>query len=478
MRKIHLKNAVLVVLILCSVILAFNTWTDEKLWSDDYNFFSVIKQKLGLSDKYGAFGSLSKERLAMPHRIVVNNSAKRSVYYQNEEGFEELFHSVRTVFEKALQTEKYQTVSESKWYSAIKNKSVFVTYPAVYDISIIGDIFRIKDPEISVGSMKQFVITSESDYDDTLSVYIRDEKDGSFKLCYVDYEIAKFLDVVEGSAKDSAGALPYSFELNFDKGGDKKQNTLIGSEVLLNIVPTKHKGIAPSNHIVASDGRFRSDVVEKILKCFDYNTSSPRKYPDKDDVVYVENYSTIRFYKSGVVEYKAIANDKGISLDVSNKDNIREVYSASLGFVSKLWQTAVPDRELNLMVSSDVVGLNKNSTFKITMNYYNDGYIIRDDINMDINNSVMTNAVEMVITSGKIVSYRQVMKLYDETNETLMNMSTIDAIDELYQNEEFSLGKAVVSITPAYTFDENGNCIMTYIAQDDKKQEFLLKQRG
>ena len=97
---------------------------------------------------------------------------------------------------------------------------------------------------------------------------------------------------------------------------------------------------------------------------------------------------------------------------------------------------------------------------------------------MDINNSVMTNAVEMVITSGKIVSYRQVMKLYDETNETLMNMSTIDAIDELYQNEEFSLGKAVVSITPAYTFDENGNCIMTYIAQDDKKQEFLLKQRG
>ena len=102
MRKIHLKNAVLVVLILCSVILAFNTWTDEKLWSDDYNFFSVIKQKLGLSDKYSAFGSLAKENLAQPHRIVVNNSAKRSVYYQNEPGFEEVFFDVKEIFEKAL----------------------------------------------------------------------------------------------------------------------------------------------------------------------------------------------------------------------------------------------------------------------------------------------------------------------------------------------------------------------------------------
>lgn len=475
MRKIHLKNAVLVVLILCSVILAFNTWTDEKLWHDDYNFFSVIKQKLGLSDKYGAFGSLSKEHLALPHRIVVNNSAKRSVYYQNEEGFDDIFLRVKEVFEKALAEEKYETVSESRWYSAIKNKSVFVTYPVKYDISIIGDIFRIKDPKVPVATMKDFIIASGSSYEDTLDVYINDEKDNTFKLCKVEYDTDGFHELIESHAKGSVGMLPYSFELNFDKEGDRKQNALIGSEVLLNITPTTHKAVMPLNYIVTEDGKFRSDTTEKILKSFDYNTSSPRKYPDKEDVVYVENYSTIRFYRSGIIEYKAIASDKGISLDVSNTDNLREVYSACLGFVSQLWKDVAPDHELSLTVSSDVEGLNNNSTFKITMNYYNDGYIIRDDINMDVNNTVMKHAVEMVVNSGRIVSYRQVMRLYPETNENIMNIATIEAIDKLYQNEEFLQSKVVTSITPAYTFDEEGRCIMTYVATDDKNREFLLK---
>lgn len=475
MRKIHLKNAVLVVLILCSVILAFNTWTDEKLWRDNYNFFSVIKQKLGLSDEYGAFGSLSKEHLALPHRIVVNNSAKRSVYYQNEDGFDDVFLKVKEIFEKALYEEKYENVSASEWYAAIKNKSVFVTYPVKYDISIIGDIFRIKEPKVPVGTMKDFVISYGDSYDDTLGVYINDEKDNTYKLCHVEYDTKSFIELVEANAKNTVGMLPYSFELNFDKSGDSKQNTLIGSEVLLNITPTTHKSIMSLNYIVTDSGKFRSDTVEKILKSFDYNTSSPRKYPDNEDVVYVENYSTIRFNKSGVIEYKAIANDKGISLDVSNADNLREVYSACLGFVSRLWKDVAPDHELNLTVSSDVVGLNNNSTFKITMNYYNDGYIIRDDINMSANNTVMKHAVEMVVNAGRIVSYRQVMRLYPETSQNIMNIATIEAIDKLYQNEEFLQSKVVTSITPAYTFDEEGNCIMTYVATDDKNREFLLK---
>lgn len=475
MRKIHLKNAVLVVLILCSVILAFNTWTDEKLWYDDYNFFSVIKQKLGLQDKYGAFGSLSKEHLALPHRIVVNNSAKRSVYYQNEEGFEEVFLEIKEIFEKALQEEKYETVSESVWYSAIKNKSVFVTYPVKYDMSIIGDIFRIKEPNASVGIMKDFVVSYGSSYDDALSVYINDEKDNTYKMCQVECDTKRFLELVESNARNPVGILPYSFELNFDKAGDRKQNILIGSEVLLNITSTTHKAVTPLNFIVSNDGKFRSDTVEKILKCFDYNTSSPRKYPDNEDVVYVENYSTIRFYKSGIIEYKAIANDKGISLDVSNADNLREVYSACLGFVSRLWKTTLPEHELNLTVSSDVTGLNNNSTFKITMNYFNDGYIIRDDINMNVNNNLMKHGVEMIVKSGRIVSYRQVMKLYPETSENIVNMATIEAIDKLYQNADFLQSKEVTSITPAYTFDEEGGCIMTYVATDDKNNEFLLK---
>ena len=115
MKKIHLKDAVLVLLILCSVILALNTWTDSKWW-EEYDFISSIKQKLGFTDEYSEFGSLSREKLARPSRIVVNNSAKRSVYFQDNAEFDEIFLKIEPIFESALSSERQEGGDGGRWH--------------------------------------------------------------------------------------------------------------------------------------------------------------------------------------------------------------------------------------------------------------------------------------------------------------------------------------------------------------------------
>lgn len=475
MKRIHLKDAVLVLLILCSVILALNTWTDSKWWGE-YDIISTIKEKFGLTDEYSEFGSLSREKLARPYRIVVNNSAKRSVYFQDSSGFEEIFANIKPVFESALSGDRQESATESEWYQALKTKSLYVTYPVKYHISVISDIFEIKEPKLKINSMDSFVIYADNSSDGFLTVIIKDSSD-VYKKCYVTYDVENFKTLLDTNAKSSVGSLPYSFELNFDKAGDSKQKVLIGSEVLLSINPTSYTGLTRNIATVTADGNYNNQVIDNVLKGFGYNSSSIRKYIDNDDVVYVENYGTVRINKSGYIEYKAITGDKGIDLGVSNPKNLIEVYTASLRFVSQFHQTVMPDKEMNVRVSSDVVDMQNTGAFKITLDYYSDGYAIRDDVYVAREDRTMTNAIELSVLSGKVVSYRQILRSYEKTQEKIYNLSTIEAVDVLFADKKFS-GGGVKSITPVYTFDENGLCSMTYVAESDSKEKFLLNMKS
>ncbi|UKI36101.1 MAG: hypothetical protein L6V93_19310 [Clostridiales bacterium] len=54
----------------------------KKLWPDGYNL--ILRRKIFRAESAEKnSGSLSKEKLALPKQLVVNNASKRSIFYEN-----------------------------------------------------------------------------------------------------------------------------------------------------------------------------------------------------------------------------------------------------------------------------------------------------------------------------------------------------------------------------------------------------------
>jgi len=113
MKKENVKNYVLTILIISSMLLTGKIWFDEKLWPEGYNFFSVIKEKF-------AFGSgkitssLTKETISFPKTLIVNNVEKRSIYTSDSESFAAIVPDAKELLRLALESNElhmYQTLT-------------------------------------------------------------------------------------------------------------------------------------------------------------------------------------------------------------------------------------------------------------------------------------------------------------------------------------------------------------------------------
>lgn len=479
MRKESIKNIALSLLIISSVILTLNIWSDKKLWPDGYNFFSDIKQKvLSVTEKnVTGSGSLSKEKLALPKSLIINNPPKRGIYYESSSEYDKMIDGIKEALISALESDVFENVQKEEWNSAIQSKSIYISYPVVYDIDIITDILGIGKTSLDIKTVKNFAIARADLTSSYFYVYIKDGSSDSYKKCKINYDKKTFDIIMEKYAVNSSGLLPFSFELNFDKraADASHQKLTIEPYVSLSITNTYHKVIDAINPIYDADTlAFNKDKLDAILKKFEFNVNTAKKYLESDgSVVYVENYGTIKIFPSGLIEYKAISPDKGIELSSSENMNFKKTFTSTLNFVTDLWNSVIPESEINLGISSDIIN-DGSKVFRLEMNCYHDGVIIRDDIEKTPLHDEMNNAVEIVVKNGRIISYRQRFKTYIEDNDAIENGSTIDALDMLFNNELFNNGDSIRDIYPAYTF-ENNECKMSWVIKNQNNKTELLK---
>lgn len=479
MKKESIKTVVLTLLIISSIGLALNIWVGEKLWSDGYNFFSSItKNFLSIGNgNSNSSGSLSKEKLALPKSLIINNPPKRGIYYESSLEYDKMINDVKQILILALESPAFEAASAEQWNSAIKSKSIFVSYPVVYDVSIITDILGIGKTNLDFKTVKHFVISKNDDIPTKLTVYIKDSEEDNYKKCVIDYDNKLFDAILGKYAINSSGLLPFSFELNFDKkaADAAHQKVVIDPYVSLSITNTINEAISPGNPIYNENtGEYNEDKINAVLRSFNFNQSNMKKHLETDNsIVYVENYGTIKIFPTGLVEYKAISADKGIELSSSDNIDFNKTFTSTLNFVTDLWNAVVPESEINLGISSDII--NKNSKqFSLNMNYYHDGILIRDDIDETPLNGAMTSAVEINIQNGRVVSYRQNFKTYITENEMIENGSTIDALDKLFNDATLLESDRIKDIYPAYTF-ENGECKMSWLIKEQINKTALLR---
>lgn len=449
MKKCDLKTYVLIFLILSSIVLTGKIWFDEKLWPEGYNFFAVIEEKLSFK-KDDFVSSLTKETISFPKTLVVNNFELRSLYGADSEEFSKIVPDVKELLRLALEKEDSQPSTQEAWARALKSRSLHVVYPVAYDSLLFQNILGSYSPKENSIPVREFIISSEGTTLGVLSVYIKNHSTGEIFKTEIQWDKERFENMVISYALDSIGNLSYSSELNFDKTGedDVNQKVVIESNVLIQL----NKKL---NHVVYEENSlynygFNNDVVQSLLKTFKYNVSGAKKYVENDNsVVYVENYSTMKFHPNGLMEYKAVDASKGIDLRSGN-----DFYKGLLGcvdFVNTMWAEVFPSKDLNINISSDVIDNNANS-FRLTMDYFADGTQVNIDIPQSQTHSPIRNAVEIEVESGKIVSYRQMMLQFEKDATTTDSLSAIDALDKLLA-EKNMVGKVVDDLYPVYVSD-------------------------
>lgn len=447
MKKQNLKTYILVALIISSVVLTGKIWFNEKLWPAGYNFFAVITDNFSFGKK-DFVSSLTKETISFPKTLVVTNSENRSAYAADSDAFSAMIADVKELLRLALEAAEEGKDAEADgeaWLTALKTRSISVSYPVAYDSKLFLNILGSYRSDGASFPVKEFIITPGSA--SGAGIYIKNYDTGEIRYAFADWDKERLENMITQYAANSIGDLSYSAELNFDKSSEDsaQQKLVIESDVLIQLNKRLANTVAETNPLY--DGVFNWEVTDNLLKQFGYNTSGVRKYTERDNsVVFVENYSTLKIHPNGLAEYKAVDASKGIDLNSGN-----DFYRGLLGcvdFVNSLWSNVFPNEALNINISSDVIAASSPS-FRLTMDYFSDGAQIYIDIPGSPSSPAMKHAVEIEVENGRITSYRQLFALYETGSRAVDSISAIEALDKLMTDSE-SAEQIIKELYPVY----------------------------
>lgn len=437
-------------------------WFSGGLSSDGYNLFYDVTKFFDFKSKSKSY-YLSKENISYPEKIIVNNLEKRNLYTHTANEYADIIPEILDTVKKSFTTGEFSQANPDEWNSMLKTQSVYISYPVAYNTTLLLGILGVDNKSISASSMRDFII-GPSDKDNTLVMLVKDYGNSSVYKSSIGYNYDEVCGIIEKYANDSINLLPYSFELNFDKFDNKsvEQKVVIEPTVTLKLETQTLPIIKSENYL---DGIYANVYLSSsILKSFGYNTTYTRKYLDNNNTaVYVENYSSLRIYDNGLLEYKSIDDSKGINLTDSATSTPYDYFAACIEFANNLWDNAVPGEDFNVNLTSDIFIDGKSRNFTVDMDYYVGGYMVMCNLDANELYPQLNHGIKITVKDGKIVEYRQLFNKFSNTNQSFNNGSAIDAIDRMFSDN--SIGSCTIAnLDPAY-INNKETWLPTWIAK-------------
>lgn len=430
MIRERIKSCLLVLLVASSIVLTLNMWINGKLWPNGYNFFSNITNYLS---SYNKSYYLSKENISYPEKIIINNLEQRNLYTHTSKQFPEIVDPVLSVIKQSISKYEFAESDSAEWNTALSGGSVYVSYPVAYDTTLLCGILDITPMGIRTKSVQEFIIVpSVGANSSAVTVYTKDFDTKKVYKTMITADVNIIHNIIETYATGSLNLLPYSFELNFDRSEDAsvEQKVVIDPTVTLRLDGTQLPQIDAENYL--TDIYNNNYISSRLLNSFGYNTTNSRSYVDKNNtVVYVENYSSIKIYENGLLEYKSLDPEKGIPLTGSSVSSLYDNFIACIEFVNNLWDSTFPNEPLNINLTSNIVTQTGSRSFKVTMDYYINGYQIISENG---------NGVEITVNNGKITEYKQLFNKFETTDKRTAVGSSIDAIDAIFTDSTINGG--------------------------------------
>ena len=346
------KTALLICLITLSLALSSFVWFSDELWPGGYNFFIMLKNNIPFArqmfekDVY----SMPKENLSKPQKIVVTNGERRAVFYNGNSDFNSLHDIIKPFIAETMRSEdkvaNSQKVSEEEWFNVLRNdelldtRSIYVNYSLSYSTSLFAHMIGLRNSWISrdISAVKEFTMAPLSENE--MLLYIRDSATNDIFKYHVTYDAAGgFLDAVDSYTKNSDMPAPFSFELNLNKntegiGEGVVQKVFLNAMITVSTSSVESAVVESENPLIP--GGDRADAISDIFRT---KTGITRRYTDSSGVLYfVENYSVLKIYPEGLIEYKA--DNESMGIEISDESvSLYESLNRAIEFSEKaLWR--------------------------------------------------------------------------------------------------------------------------------------------
>ena len=459
MKKETLKTITLVLLVLSSIILTINNWFSEKLWPDGYNFFSNLVNYFSDEEEPRTY-YLSKENIANPTKIIVNNNEYKCPYTHTSDDFNDMVNPIKEILKSGLKSRNHSKTNGSAWEQALVSRSIYISYPVAYGSKTFSAIMDTPVNAVPDGYLKEFIIVSGDSITGKPHLLIKNASDNSYTDVTLEMGSEEIDRTIETYASDIAGGYRYSGELMFFDKSDTDQKIFIEPQVLMPLDPSSFPTVTEINYF--ADISENQELCTAFLQGFGFNTSNIRKYVNTDNsVVFAENYGTIKMYPDGLLEYRALDDTKGIS--IGNSTEFYDSFIGTIEFVNNIWDKACYNCNMNINLSSAKITDSDNS-FKLSIDYFANGMEVVSKLKGDDLREGLGHAIEIEVKNSKVVSYRQIVKGYRANDSIVECMTAIEALDAIMANESIK-SDTITDLYLAYCHDKQRVYMPCWVAR-------------
>ena len=438
MKRDRVTSIILICLVVSSIALTVKIWFSEELWPDGYNFFVNPENFISWlpfsdeeSEETEAVAPLH-ETMFMPEKIVSAESiSERSVYSGGEENFFILNDFSKNIL-KSLFTEAEETteVSGIEYCDTVKGRVLYVEYPVNIPVKVLGHLCEINVSSVfsEISVVNGFAAVPS---DSGCFVYMRDISTGKILRYSIPFDSRKLATVISDYALPG-GDFMTAFELGFYKREDMVFEQKISFEPFVLIDTSKEtlrnqviRAKAPFGETEPSD--ISLDAIGKIVSAFGYNPNTIRRYTDSEGtLVLIEDYSTIKLYTNGVLEFTTTTPKKGINMQIhsvsfASPQNVLDTIDSLTEILGGVW---------NALDMGDMPDIRLGS--EITDNYSD--YRLSFDYRFDGNPVILSygdakHAIELEIKDNLLTFMKVYIRGYESAGEECENIPTSDALD-------------------------------------------------
>ena len=427
MLKERIKSSVIFILIINLIFLTSHLWffSQNHLVGDEIARHARNIPVIGhLFPKGKTEYSISKENLSRPRKFLINDGSLWMVYYNTDIGFSPIESRTRKIISGFLNGDITATkkIDYRTWESGLESMSIYVEYPVGFSIEMFGRIMGADVTKLpkEIKSLRELVILPSSD-DTNMCILVRDASDESSIYAFI---------------LDSSYSLPASdlavytssdgyYEPVFSTGLELVSENISLSPLVL------FSDSQPTTEVLYANNLLNEKSRIGLLETFSFNSIVASPYQDTEGAFnYIANYGSAKIYPDSVFEYTAIEEDKGILLDESG--NAYNVLNASIDFAEKVWST-MSSQQLSILVASDLSDYDADEPYTFKFDYYVSGRPVEVSLPESYGHPEMQCAIEMTVSNGKLISYRQYMRSYSVASYYNMPDTFVTALDSFVQ---------------------------------------------
>jgi hypothetical protein len=470
--KERVKSSAIIILIINLIFLTVHLWfvnSTSELGESVLKYvreIPVVERFFPIEPKY----SISKENLSMPRKFLINDGSLWMAYYNTDIGFAPIEERTRQLITAFLSGDvtASRKIDHATWEAGLESLSIYVEYPVAFSSEMFCRIMGVDSTNIPEGldTLREFIIIPSSEESD-ICILARDSSNGEDIYAYIlnSRYILPAADLSVYTNNDDGYYQP-AFSTGLEL--DEKSNVTLAPLVLFSDSQPVTEVLQPHNLI-------NDNSKGKLLENFEFNAEMTPYEDTQGGVNYIANYGSATLFPDSLFEYTAVSDDRGILLDESGDSY--SVLNASIDFAEKTW-ACVSDEPLSILVTSDLSDYDSSKAYTFKFDYYCNGRPVEVDLESAYGHDKINCAIEITVKGGRLISYRQYMRLYQTVAQYNLSDTFVTALDNFVQviDEDAQSPVRIDDIYIGYLDSgDNGNIYAAWLAKtnDGKIYRYL-----